>query len=301
MSWCTVESDPGVFTELVEKFGVSGVEFCELYSLEDEDFSRVAPVYGLIFLFKWTGESDDRETSEAPAGVFFAKQMVHNACATQAILSVLLNTDLALGETLEELRSFSAELPPDMRGLAIENSEAIRTAHNSFSRPEAFVSAEGPATKDDDVFHFVAFVPRNGRVYELDGLKDGPVDLGPADDWLAVARMAINSRIEKYAASEIKFNLMAIVRDRRLLLDEKAALCASDPDELANVEADRALETAKREQWTQENIRRRHNYVPLVVDFLKVLAANAKLKTLVDNALAAKAATPSANPLSSSS
>ena len=287
MSWCTIESDPGVFTELVEKFGVSGCEFAELYSLDDGELARHAPVFGLIFLFKWTGEKDDRATlsfDEAPPGLFYAKQMVNNACATQAILSVLLNCEhVSRGATLDELKAFGAELPFDMRGLAIENSEAIRAAHNAFARPEPFVSDEKRATADDDVFHFVAYVPSGGKVYELDGLKAGPIDLGSFEDsWLPVARSAIEARIQKYAASEIKFNLMAIVRDKRAVLEEQKL--GADAAALADIEAELAMETAKRSAWAQENVRRHHNYIPLVVDLFKVLAEKGKLQAMIDDA-----------------
>ncbi|KAK7248938.1 ubiquitin carboxyl-terminal hydrolase [Aureococcus anophagefferens] len=146
MSWCTIESDPGVFTELVEKFGVSGCEFAELYSLDDGELARHAPVFGLIFLFKWTGEKDDRATlsfDEAPPGLFYAKQMVNNARALARDLSVLLNCEhVSRGATLDELKAFGAELPFDMRGLAIENSEAIRRPRNASLAAEPFVLAE---------------------------------------------------------------------------------------------------------------------------------------------------------------
>ena len=50
------------------------------------------------------------------------------------------------------------------KGWAIGNSEVIREVHNSFARQDPFTIEEDEkqAKEDDDVFHFIGYVPHGG-------------------------------------------------------------------------------------------------------------------------------------------
>lgn len=111
--WLELESDPGLFTLLLEDFGVKGVQVEEIYDLHKP---LESPVYGFIFLFRWIEERRSRRKfveqiesfvrdEETINNIFFAQQMVPNSCATHALLSILLNyPNLHLGETLSRLK-----------------------------------------------------------------------------------------------------------------------------------------------------------------------------------------------------
>jgi ubiquitin carboxyl-terminal hydrolase L5 len=170
MSWCTIESDPGVFTELISMLGVQGTVVEEIYSLEESEQQREQS-FGLIFLFKWKQETDSRivlDESDVPH-VYFAKQVVADACATQAILAVLLNSDdIDIGQKLRDFKAFSSSLDSESKGISIGNSDDIRLVHNSFARPEPFVADDMRHSRAEkgDVYHFIAYVPVSGEVYE---------------------------------------------------------------------------------------------------------------------------------------
>ncbi|KAM5148876.1 ubiquitin carboxyl-terminal hydrolase isozyme L5 [Mantella aurantiaca] len=308
--WCLMESDPGVFTELIKGFGCQGVQVEEIWSLEQEHFEDLQPVQGLIFLFKW-------QPGEEPAGsvvqdsrldtIFFAKQVINNACATQAIVSILLNTnhpDVHLGETLTEFKEFSQSFDAAMKGLALSNSEVIRQVHNGFARQQMFEFDAKSSAKDDDAFHFVSYVPVNGRLYELDGLRDGPIDLGTCnlDDWVSVVKPVIEKRMQKYCEGEIRFNLMAIVSDRKKIYENKigdfqkqlaevqpmemdhCSFVSSIKSEIAKYELLLEEENQKTKRYKIENIRRKHNYLPFIMELLKTLAEHQQLIPLVEKA-----------------
>lgn len=228
--WTTIESDPGVFTELCEQIGARGVQLEELYTLDQLD--ALPDVYGLIFLFKWVPEAVQREIAwNAPESLFFAKQVITNACATQAILSILLNlpddcSKVQIGPILTDLKNFSVGLDPEMKGLTIGNSEVIRQAHNSFHRVSCFEMIQDDDTPKEDAFHFISYVPHKDVVYELDGLKEGPIRVGTCSgtSWLQTAKPEIQQRIERYQQSgdaEIRFNLLALIPNRRHQLEEQ--------------------------------------------------------------------------------
>lgn len=218
--WCTIESDPGVFSELIKNIGVKGVQVDEIIDLDVLENDN-EPVYGLIFLFKYLQNSGYKPNvlSVWDQDLYFAKQEVQNACATQAILGILLNNDdkLDIGPTLKDLKSFSLEMDPATRGLAISNSEKIREEHNKFSHPEPFIFTKTKAKDGDDVFHFVAYLHFKNSIYEIDGLQNGPILIEnnvKNEEWIKKVKPSILNRINLYAKNEIKFNLLALVPDR---------------------------------------------------------------------------------------
>ncbi|KAI8987251.1 ubiquitin carboxyl-terminal hydrolase [Mycotypha africana] len=307
--WCLIESDPGVFTELISGMGCRGVQMEEIYSLEPEFTADLGPIYGLIFLFKWQNKRSAENTHIPEANdfsdhVFFANQVINNACATQAILSILLNRDdIDIGEELRNFKAFTADFPPEMKGLAISNSDVIRTMHNSFARSDPFVNdmVDPNAGKDQDVYHFIAFTPVNDAVYELDGLSNGPVNLGPCDEnnWITKANEAIKRRMEAYGEAELHFSLMALIRDKVEQMEEQIeeadaillSLPEDDVEARSRVIQDRSMyeqileqEKDKRKKWHRENVLRKHNFIPLIYNLLRNLAEKGQLDDLIKTA-----------------
>ncbi|KAJ7316724.1 hypothetical protein JRQ81_002886 [Phrynocephalus forsythii] len=240
--WLELESDPGLFTLLVEDFGVKGVQVEEIYDLQSK---CQGPVYGFIFLFKWIEERRSRrkvstlvdETSviddDIVNNMFFAHQLIPNSCATHALLSVLLNCNsVELGPTLSRMKEFTKGFSPESKGYAIGNAPELAKAHNSHARPEPRHLPEKQngisAVRTMEAFHFVSYVPIKGRLFELDGLKVYPIDHGPwaeDEEWTDKARRVIMERIGLATAGEpyhdIRFNLMAVVPDRRVKYESK--------------------------------------------------------------------------------
>ncbi|TGJ83414.1 hypothetical protein E0Z10_g5354 [Xylaria hypoxylon] len=285
--WNTIESDAGVFTFLLNNLGAHDVQFEELLTLEPEVLAALYPVYGVIFLFKYPTDAPYAATDkpldgtfdhEAAERIFFAAQTIQNACGTQALLSVLLNKDregdggstsaggegegagIDIGKSLREFRDFTMVLPPEFRGEALSNSELIRDVHNSFAKSSPFVDeTQRTSGEPEDAFHFIAYTPVNGTLYELDGLQPAPISHGPcgADEFPVKVMDVLQRRIARYEMSEIRFNLMAMVRDLRVRAREMG-----DGEALER-------EEQKRRDWQFENALRRHNFVGFASAVLK--------------------------------
>ncbi|KAK6514170.1 hypothetical protein TWF506_008581 [Arthrobotrys conoides] len=231
--WCTIESEPEIFNQILRDAGAPNTRVIELYSLDESILDKPDPIIGLIFLCRWrhdTSEVQEVETN-CPNNVWFANQVSENSCGSLAMINILFNAEsVILGEQLAQLKSFTAGLTPPLRGLCLQNSEFLRKTHNSFARRSEILqnnldvidscknardSATATSPNSESAYHFIAYVPSGGSVWELDGLKRQPVKIGESDStsrWLLTAMPRVQLQISKYSEDELMFTLLALTQ-----------------------------------------------------------------------------------------
>ncbi|KAJ7189859.1 ubiquitin C-terminal hydrolase [Mycena pura] len=261
--FAVLESDPGVFTSLVRRLGIRGLEFVELYDIEPWAVDHLHP-RGLVFCFLWHKDAHRPSDFDDPDAerVWFANQLSDDACASLAILNIVLNCpDVEIGEELALFKRETESMSPVMKGLAISSSPFIRKAHRELARPADLRGAlhavanatldtakkkaaptratqakrstktdnssrkpqKGKNEPNEEAYHFIGYVSAYGKVWELDGLKSGPLEVGELSDdtdsdkktWMDVVRPALRMKMQKYGGaaggSNIRFSLLALV------------------------------------------------------------------------------------------
>ncbi|KAF2813741.1 ubiquitin carboxyl-terminal hydrolase [Mytilinidion resinicola] len=318
--WVEIESEPANFNLMLKEYGVKGVRVKEVWSLDGLDILP-QPVYGAILLFRYRDICVEEEAEPCPYSLWFANQTAENACATTALLNLMLNVpEVDLGEPLTQFKQFTKGFTSVLRGQEIANFEFIKKIHNSWAKKTDILNANlcmqnsydarnKPTRKrkaseavddDEDVpYHFIAFVPVEGSVWRLDGLDKEPSRIGDVTDagWLSVAVERIGAIMA--SVEDIGYTLLAIVRDPVEDLKEALASNLASMKELEGkegVEGQReALEAEQlriqasisEEEWELEEEEakvkaRRHDYVPLVDAWVRELAGKGVLKELLE-------------------
>lgn len=240
---------------MINSLGVNGLQVEEIYSLEDRSlYEALEPIYGLIFLFKFDTElykADQRNTisSDSLPNVFYAKQVVSNACATQAILHVLLNlpSTKPIGELLTRFKQDVLPLDSGLRGEAIGQNNDIRNIHNNYCASDPFLMIDHLDDDDNhksgDVYHFISYVPIDGKIYELDGIKGDPVIVGEYTDvnnWVELVKNEVIRRMDEYSNKENGFTLLGVVdnlkeKAEKRLSEEQLFVAALEQYSVTNV------------------------------------------------------------------
>ncbi|KAK8483824.1 hypothetical protein V6N13_073404 [Hibiscus sabdariffa] len=189
--WLPLEANPDVMNQFLWGLGlpVDEAECCDVYGLEDELLAMVPqPVLAVLFLFPITSQSEeerlqqDKEKRDVSSKVYFMKQTVGNACGTIGLLH-------GVGNITSEIKL----------------QDEMEVAH-------AIAATAGETEASDNVnTHFICFTCVDGKLYELDGRKSGPISHGASSpsSLLQDAAKVIKGMIQKNPES-LNFNVIAL-------------------------------------------------------------------------------------------
>jgi len=212
-----LSNDPVSMAEYAQKLGLSPTcfECSEIYSFDPEVLQFVPPnARAVIFLFP-IGESsgflETRHMNDGPVegtAPWFSIQTLGNACGTIAVLHTIFNSldqfDVVEGSWLHEFIAKSMDMSPQERARFIEFDNSVKRIHEN-----AAMDDSTPIIEEDMNNHFIAFVPFEGKVWELDGRKPQPICHGPYSDFLVQATDVIQREFIPHVDDIMRTSMIA--------------------------------------------------------------------------------------------
>jgi len=181
-----LESNPEIFTKFAHKLGLSqSFIFHDVYSLTDSELLSFIPrpSPAVILLFPITPDyekarlEEEQAHSEQNDNVVWFKQTVKNACGLYA----LLNSTSNLNDTSYEPNSKIVEFKKSSKDLK-KVEHLVEALKKDYTDAATSGDTEAPDAEEDVSLHFIAFIKKDGHIYEMDGRRKGPLDLGKAQE-----------------------------------------------------------------------------------------------------------------------
>ncbi|KAG9593780.1 ubiquitin carboxyl-terminal hydrolase, partial [Aureobasidium melanogenum] len=233
--WKMLENNPDVMDRLAKKLGLSNsLRFYDVYSLDEPELLAhiPRPALALLVIIRLTAAWDQNrkaedEHKEAYTGcgsdepVIWFKQTIGHACGSIGLLHSLINGPavdfIEPDSDLANIRSQAIPLNMVRRAEMLYNNEAFEIAHKSVE--EAGDSHVDPSLKRNGG-HFVSFVKCDGKLWELEGSRKGPLDRGSlGDDEDILSSRALEMGIKRIIAlnatggeGELRFSCIALAR-----------------------------------------------------------------------------------------
>ncbi|RHZ71123.1 hypothetical protein CDV55_101294 [Aspergillus turcosus] len=229
-----LENNPEVMSHLVHQLGLPPtLGFTDVYSIDEPDLLAFVPrpSHALLLVFPVSPAYEaTRVTEDAPLPeytgsgpgepVMWFKQTIRNACGLIGLLHAVANGEprkhVLPGSDLETLLREAEPLGPIARADLLYESKALESAHADAAR---LGDTAAPRAEENVDLHFVAFVKgSDGRLWELDGRRKGPLERGRlADDEDALSEKALELGVRRFLKTEaavgtpdLRFSLVSL-------------------------------------------------------------------------------------------
>jgi ubiquitin carboxyl-terminal hydrolase L3 len=221
-NWPPLESDPDIFNKYFHKIGLSdSVYFKELLSFDYKNFFSIGgPLLGLILTYSRAQTKPKFTKEEKTDSInFYMKQtnVLDNACGLIAGLHLLGNNNTITfkeGSILSKFYELAKGKTFEERATLLENYKEFKEEHHTMAQEGQSEISEQETDK-----HYIAFVLIGNAIYELDGIKNGPVIIKEGVTW-------------ETFMDEMAVEVMRRVNEGEIHEQINALICADDKTQL---------------------------------------------------------------------